>query len=572
MKRVFLDVATSVLFVVLFGWASAAEAVVIVDRDVEFTDGSWSATAFHDATGAGGGPFNGNPFFTQSGITVQAGLTAAHANGSAVTNADVSGGGATLQQGTYSVSFSVGNYNNQPFGFVDTTTNFAGLTHADAVVRQTSTPSTGDWSLWNYRWNVAADNPNIGNPLSFSLSAGGASNAAIDGVGGQSNLGDGFIVDFSATPPPTRENSSHQMASGNLTGSALSEVAYIQSTSGPGAIFIHDFESGLSKTVAGVTATQVIVANIDGVGFDELVFIDGNTNFLSSYNTTTDTVTVHSNFAIQDVTAGQIDGDAEIELLTARADNTLMQFFDNSTGLFTTPPAGGAAGNNVRANFNNNGLDDFAVRNGPNNGSGGLFTLADPYGGFGSLGGGLDRIATGNLDGNSDPADEVYLTNSGGSIFTHGINGPNSFYRATTGAGTDPTIGHTANNINGDDRDLAYIIGTNGQIFQGTTAWNLGVGASMTYTLLRVDGTLNGSAAAAGNTPDFFDLFAADIDGDGIDELFGRKLVDGGVGLFMFSNGTSSIILAQPTFVPEPGTATLIGMAGMALLRRRRTA
>ena len=322
---------------------------------------------------------------------------------------------------------------------------------------------------------------------------------------------------------------------------------------------------------SGVTATQVIAANIDGVGKDELVFIDGTTKQLRSFNFATNIITTHTAFAVHDVTAGQIDGDAQTELLIALDPGTQMHFFDAVTNTLSPQiGGGGAAGNNVAANFNNNGLTDFAVRNGANNGSGSLFTLTDPYGSFGSLGGGLNRIATGNLDGNTDPADEVYLTNSGLALFTHGITGPNNFYVQTTGAGTDPAIGHPENF--GDGRDLAYIIGTNGQIFQGTTTWNLGSGATMTYTLLRTLASNNASAIAGGNTLDFFDIMTADIDGDGLDELLGRKTTDGGQGLFLFTNGTSSIILSQPNFIPEPATAALLMLGAPMLARRRRCA
>jgi len=307
------------------------------------------------------------------------------------------------------------------------------------------------------------------------------------------------------------------------------------------------------------------------VGGDELVFLDGVTGFLKSYSFATNTVTTLKSINFQDVTAGQIDGDAQIELLTSLASTTAMEFFDAVTNV-TSSAASGGAGNNISANFNNNGLTDFAVRNGANSGSGALHTLLDPYAGFTGLGGGLNRIATGNLDGNSDPADEVYLTNSVGTIFTHGINGPNSFFVATTGFGTDPTIGHLAHGVNGDDRDLAFIIGGDSRIYQGTTAWNLGVGASMTYSLLRTDAANNFSALATGNTFDFFDLFTADMDFDGLDELYARKTSDGGQNLFVFRNGTAGFVLAAPVILPEPASISLLVLSGLMLGRRRRTA
>lgn len=362
------------------------------------------------------------------------------------------------------------------------------------------------------------------------------------------------------------ENSSHQMTAGDFAGNGTKMVAFIQTTGAPGSIFINDRNaSGLSRTIAGVTAKQVIAANIDGVGGDELVFLDGVTGHLKSYNFALNTVTTLAATSFDDVTAGQIDGDAQIELLTADTGTTAMRFFDAVTNTFTGA-AGGAAGNNVAANFNNNGLTDFAVRSGPNSGSGGLFAISDPYGGFSSFGGGLNRIATGNLDGTTgDAADEVYLTNSGGLLYVHRID--TGTFTQSNGAGTDPTIGHLA--TFGDGRDLAFIIGTDARIYQGTTGWVLTNFASMGYTLLRTSSAVDGSALVAGNTTDFFDLFTADVDGNGFDELYGRKTSDGGANIYVFSDGAASIALAPAVFLPEPASLSLLGLGGIALLRRR---
>lgn len=378
------------------------------------------------------------------------------------------------------------------------------------------------------------------------------------------------LVASSAFGVVINENSSHQMTMGDFAANGKPMVAYIQTVDTPGQIFLNDQSvAGFSRVVPGVTAKQVIAANIDGVGGDELVFLDGVTGFLKSYSFATNTVTTLKSINFQDVTAGQIDFDAQIELLTSRTVGTAMEFFDAVTNI-TTSAAGGTAGNNVSANFNNNGLTDFAVRNGANSGSGALHTLLDPYAGFTGLGGGLNRIATGNLDGNSDPADEVYLTNSAGNLFVHRID--TGGYTQSNGTGTDPTIGHLADGVNGDNRDLAYIIGIDSRIYQGTTNWVLTSFVSMGYTLLRTDAANNGSALATGNTFDFFDLFTADMDFDGLDELYARKTSDGGQNLFVFRNGTAGFVLAAPVVLPEPASISLLVLSGLMLGRRRRTA
>jgi len=340
----------------------------------------------------------------------------------------------------------------------------------------------------------------------------------------------------------TFENSSHQMAAGNFdTSDADNELVFVNAVDNwgsvtPGPIYVHDFNGGFSQQLPGVTAIQVIAADVTGDGRDDVVFIDGTTSQLRSYNFATSTFTTYGVVpAIQDVTAGQIDGDPQIELVTADATGAAIRTFDAFTGVLSTFPAGGAAGNNVAANFNNNGLTDFALRNGNNNASGALFTIVDPYSGFSGKGGGLKRIATGNLDGSVDAADELLLTNWTNLIFTHRID-TGSFVQ-TTGSGTDPTVGYPEALSGG--RELAYVIGGN-VIYQGRTTWNLGSGGTMTYTALRQTASNDGSAAVAGNSG-FFDILAADVDNDGFDEIIGRKTADLGSTLFLFKNGTGAL-------------------------------
>ena len=379
------------------------------------------------------------------------------------------------------------------------------------------------------------------------------------------------LVASSGMAVTINENSSHQMTMGDFANNGTRMIAYIQTVDTPGQIFINDQSvNGLSRVVPGVTAKQVIAANIDGLAGDELVFLDGVTGFLKSYSFATNSVTTLKSIDFQDVTAGQIDGDAQFELLTARTVGTNMEFFDAVTNV-TTSAAGGGAGNNVSANFNNNGLTDFAVRNGSNNGSGALFTISDPYAGFSSFGGVLNRIATGNLDGSTgDAADEVFLTNAGGNLFVHRIDTGVFTVTASGTFGTDPTVAHLA--TFGDGRDLAFVIGTDNRIYQATTGWVLDSSGTMTFTLLRTDAGNNGSTLATGNTFDWFDIFAADMDFDGFDELYGRKTSDGGQGLYVFRNGTEGFVLAAPVFLPEPASITLLALSGLMLGRRRRTA
>jgi len=102
-------------------------------------------------------------------------------------------GSLTLQQGTYTLQFAMGNYNNSGFPTYDV--DFAGLTLADASSASTPTPAAGDWELWTVTFDVTSGNPNLGNALDFTISGSGPVVAgAFDGTG------TGFMVYYIPEP------------------------------------------------------------------------------------------------------------------------------------------------------------------------------------------------------------------------------------------------------------------------------------------------------------------------------------------------------------------------------------
>lgn len=183
--------------------ATAEATLIIVDSAVEVNQNGWlSAGGWHnDGSVVPGTSFSGVPFLTPA---VQEGTSAAHMNNTpAVSNADVSGGADTLQAGAYTVYFSMGNYNNAAFPTVlASAIIFAGLSGSAASSSSTVAPAAGDWELWTLTWDVLDGNPNIGNPLSFSLGTTVTGNAAFDGVGGLSGLGSGFLVEVEIASVP----------------------------------------------------------------------------------------------------------------------------------------------------------------------------------------------------------------------------------------------------------------------------------------------------------------------------------------------------------------------------------
>ena len=165
--------------------APLAQAVVIVDSTVEETNG-WTA-----------------PWWTDTGWgilspDVQEGATAATLNGGDTVSSSVFGS-LTLEAGTYTVEFAIGDYSNGPWGG-GADVNFAGLTLAEASASSIPNPVDATWELCTVEWEVLPGNVNIGNALSFSFDVVDvtANNLAFDGVGGLSPNGTGFLVDFSA--------------------------------------------------------------------------------------------------------------------------------------------------------------------------------------------------------------------------------------------------------------------------------------------------------------------------------------------------------------------------------------
>ncbi|MCA9267349.1 MAG: autotransporter-associated beta strand repeat-containing protein, partial [Planctomycetales bacterium] len=351
----------------------------------------------------------------------------------------------------------------------------------------------------------------------------------------------------------TYENSFHQMAVGNFnTADGANEVAYIAAVNNwggavtAGAIYVQDFNTGFSQMLPGISAIKVAAGDVNGDGRDDVVYIN-SANQLGYYDFATNTNTlVPTGLTFQDITTANIDGDAQVEIYTSDA-GTSLRFYDAVTNSFTG--VNGAAGEIIRANLDGDAFDEVAVRNGANNASGMLYVNTNPPGaGFIGLGGGLNLIAAGNLDA-SDAFDEIYLTNSANNIYTHRVN--TGGFAQTTGAGTDPTVGHPE--TFGDGRDLAYIIGSGDTIYQGTTTWNLASGPTMTYTALRQTASNDGSAAVL-NNGGYFDIIAADIDADGNTELLGRRTADGGTSFYLFKNGTTSLV-QQNVFLTQSDIA-----------------
>ncbi len=205
----------------------SANAVVIVDTPIEAGTG-WNPDPVSN-------PFPG--FIgddLQEGSTAYVILNAANVNGGAGQTASSPNfntptfGNLTLQPGTYTVEFSVGSYANDASPIFDVLTlsgltideasSFTGLTQLgpDFGNHYRSTAIPNNWELATVTWDVASDDPRIGDDLQFTWSnatyqeqgvavnqAGHNYNGLLDGVGPLSGNGNGLVISFEAAPTNT---------------------------------------------------------------------------------------------------------------------------------------------------------------------------------------------------------------------------------------------------------------------------------------------------------------------------------------------------------------------------------
>ena len=166
-----------------------ANATLIVDASFEPNINGWVSTGGWYST-AQQSPYYGGQTNPEGGFI-------SHSNpGHKVYTNDISNGAYTIEEGSYTILFSAGNWSNAQFTGFNIT--FAGMGQSLATAYSAQSPARGTWNLWSFTWDVDSNSSFIGNSLSFEALAlnPGSSNGALDGVGSFSPIGNGFLVDY----------------------------------------------------------------------------------------------------------------------------------------------------------------------------------------------------------------------------------------------------------------------------------------------------------------------------------------------------------------------------------------
>jgi len=314
----------------------------------------------------------------------------------------------------------------------------------------------------------------------------------------------------------------------DFDGDGVSEMAQIRSD---GSVAIYDASlPGGSTTIAGVQATQITAADLDGNGTAEIAFINMTTNALQSYSLPADATTTHpfpSGYtSIFTLSAGNTDGAVGDELMVAAGTGRL--FVRRTNGTYVDELIGGNAG------------DEFVVRAA----AGAPYVYNYATNSWAGLGGALDQIATGNLFP-SDDVDEIYARNSAGNCYVHNNGG----WRGPAGNGFAPAVGRVDDDL-ADGQEQAFVIGSVNQgniIYQSRYDWSeTGLGA---YTALKTDASNLGSADAADNWG-WSDLLVADIDTDGRAEVVAVRRTATSESLHVFNNGDVGFVKIADTGTP----------------------
>lgn len=343
----------------------------------------------------------------------------------------------------------------------------------------------------------------------------------------------------------TFENADHSMTAGQAGVSWIKGNGDIATWNGA--------DTAVTTSVTGAAATEIIAAHISSSTDDQIAYVKGGA--LYTYNFATNTSTNQGGSGIADITAADFDstGEAIINVVNTAGN---MYFWTLAGGYGSIVNDGASLAQ--RVNFGeldsaHTGPEFVGVYQPGTTAANNMRIISRDNTNtltFTGIGGsGINEVAAANVYNNGGN-NEVVLTNNVGDIFLW----EGSFTQVHNNA-AGFAMQLAAADLNGNGVDEVYYINASDNKIYGYSQGLLG-------------DTAGDNLLSVLNNSDWAKLLSADLNGDGLDELYGLKLNDD-MTLYRYTDGSTGF--AAVAFIPAPSAAPAgLGLLALSVLSRRR--